>query len=190
MIQLDITRKLPKKYKHDIEEIRYQNVDGCKYLRNIVTYIENVDRIIKYWYDEDVKNIRAYAHIIMLVLNEEGLNKLIEYAQTDDKKYIEKFKEVLVFMNKDFKFRRWISEEDEQLFILRGEIDDAFEKGEHKGFTRGIRQGIQEGIEQTNTDTIKNMMMKNFSIETISECINLPIEKVKQIVNSIKNVTI
>ena len=44
-------KKLPKKYKHDVEEIHYRNIDGCKYLRSIVTYIQNVDRILKYWYN-------------------------------------------------------------------------------------------------------------------------------------------
>ena len=122
----------------------------------------------------------------MLVLNEEGLNKLEGYVSLEDRKYIERFKVKLVNMNKDFKFRRWISEEDEKMFMIRGEIDDAFEEGEHKGFTRGIAQGI----EQKNTDTIKNMLEQNLSIDLISKCVNLPIDKVKKIVNSIENVTI
>ena len=190
LVQFDITRKLPKKYKHDVEEIHYQNIDGCKYLRSIVTYIQNVDRILKYWYNEDEIGIKKYAHILMLVLNEEGLNKLVNYVFLEDIKYIERFKVKLVNMNKDFKFRRWISEEDEKMFMIRGEIDDAFEEGEHKGFTRGVAQGIEQGIEQTNTDTIKNMMEQNLSIDLISKCVNLPIDKVKKIVNSIENVTI
>ena len=190
LVQFDITRKLPKKYKHDVEEIHYQNIDGCKYLRSIVTYIQNVDRILKYWYNEDEIGIKKYAHILMLVLNEEGLNKLEDYVSLEDRKYIERFKVKLVNMNKDFKFRRWISEEDEKMFMIRGEIDDAFEEGEHNGFTRGIAQGIAQGIEQKNTDIIKNMMEQNLSIDLISKCVNLPIDKVKKIVNSIENVTI
>lgn len=73
---------------------------------------------MKYWYDKDKIGIRKYAHIIMLVLNEEGIKKLIKYVPVEDKKYIKIFEEELVYMNKDFRFRRIISKEQEEKFMI------------------------------------------------------------------------
>ena len=189
IIHYDITLGLPKKYKYDVEEIHYQNMDGGKYLRSIVTYIQNVDKIKSHWYNEEVEGIRKYAHILMLVLNEEELNKLVEYAESEDKKYIERFREALVYMNKDIRFRRVISREQEERFMNNGQMERMRKEGEQIGYARGIEQGIEQGhnagIADAQKETITNMYIKNFSLETISECVNVPLQKVKQIVSSI-----
>ena len=189
IIHYDITLGLPKKYKYDVEEIHYQNMDGGKYLRSIVTYIQNVDKIKTHWYNEEEEEIRKYAHILMLILNEEELNKLVEYAESEDKKYIERFREALVYMNKDIRFRRVISREQEERFMNNGQMERMRKEGEQIGYARGIEQGIEQGhnagIADSQKETITNMYIKNFSLETISECVNVPLQKVKQIVSSI-----
>ena len=189
IIHYDITLGLPKKYKNEVEEIHYQSMEGYKYLRSIVTYIQNVDKIKSHWYNEEEEEIRKYAHILMLVLNEEELNKLVEYTESKDKKYIERFREALVYMNKDIRFRRVISREQEERFMNNGQMERMRKEGEQIGYARGIEQGIEQGhnagIADAQKETITNMYVKNFSLETISECVNVPLQKVKQIVSSI-----
>ena len=189
IIHYDITLGLPKKYKYDVEEIHYQNMEGYKYLRSIVTYIQNVDKIKSHWYNEEEEEIRKYAHILMLVLNEEELNKLVEYAESEDKKYIERFKEALVYMNKDIRFRRVISREQEERFMNNGQMERMRKEGEQIGYARGIEQGIEQGhnagIADAQKETITNMIKDNLPLETISKYVNLPLQKVKQIVSSI-----
>ena len=189
IIHYDITLGLPKKYKKDVEEIHYQSMEGYKYLRSIVTYIQNVDKIKSHWYNEEVKGIRQYAHILMLILNEEELNRLVEYAEYEDKKYIERFKEALVYMNKDIRFRRVISREQEERFMNNGQMERMRKEGEQIGYARGIEQGIEQGhnagIADAQKETITNMVKDNLPLETISKYVNLPLQKVKQIVSSI-----
>ena len=189
IIHYDITLGLPKKYKNEVEEIHYQNMEGYKYLRSIVTYIQNVDKIKTHWYNEEEEEIRKYAHILMLVLNEEELNKLVEYAESKDKKYIERFREALVYMNKDIRFRRVISREQEERFMNNGQMERMRKEGEQIGYARGIEQGIEQGhnagIADAQKETITNMIKDNLPLETISKYVNLPLQKVKQIVSII-----
>ena len=185
IIHYDITLGLPKKYKNEVEEIHYQNMEGYKYLRNIVTYIQNVDKIKSHWYNEEVEGIRKYAHILMLVLNEEELNKLVEYAESEDKKYIERFREALVYMNKDIRFRRVISREQEERFMNNGQMERMRKEGEQIGYARGIEQGHNAGIEDAQTAAITNMVKENMSLDLIAKILDLPLKKVKQIVSSI-----
>ena len=47
----------------------------------------------------------------------------------------------------------------------------------------GKQIGLQEGAEQTKIETAKNMIHKNIPLETIAECTDLPLEKVKELAN-------
>ncbi|MBQ8776367.1 MAG: hypothetical protein IJZ71_02680 [Treponema sp.] len=47
----------------------------------------------------------------------------------------------------------------------------------------GKQIGLQEGAEQTKIETAKNLIHKNIPLETIAECTDLPLEKVKELAN-------
>ena len=49
---------------------------------------------------------------------------------------------------------------------------------------RGRKEGIQEGIQRSQKEMIINMYNKNISIDTIAECSNLSVEKVKEIIDN------
>ncbi len=46
---------------------------------------------------------------------------------------------------------------------------------------QGIQQGIQQGEQQKAIETAKNMLIKNYSINEISELTGLPLEKVLEL---------
>ncbi len=45
------------------------------------------------------------------------------------------------------------------------------------------RVALAEGAEQKAIETAKNMIHKNIPLETIAECTDLPLEKVKELAN-------
>ena len=60
---------------------------------------------------------------------------------------------------------------------------DAIERGLAKGMAQGMAQGIAQGIEQTNIKNIKNMYVKNISIEDIADITDKSIEEIEKIIN-------
>ena len=55
-----------------------------------------------------------------------------------------------------------------------------------EGLAEGIEQGIEQGAEQKAIETAKNMIHKNIPLETISECTDLPLEKVQELTKEIE----
>ena len=45
---------------------------------------------------------------------------------------------------------------------------------------------FEEGVAQTKKNVIRNMLHEKFSLELISKCVNLPLDKVKQIIKEIE----
>ena len=45
---------------------------------------------------------------------------------------------------------------------------------------------FEEGVAQNQKDVIRNMLHEKFSLELISKCVNLPLDKVKQIIKEIE----
>ena len=129
----------------------------------------NIDRIMHHWYNMD-EEVAKYAHIIMLLLNENELDKLIQNPKISkkDKEMIMKFKKGVVNMNSDKWWEYMTQEEDEK-----------------KWENTYINKGREVGIADAQKETITNMYLKNFSLETISECVNVPLKKAKQIVSTI-----
>ena len=70
-----------------------------------------------------------------------------------------------------------------------GQMERMRKEGEQIGYARGIEQGIEQGhnagIEETQKMAITNMVRENMSLDLISKVLNLPLQKVKQIVSSI-----
>ncbi|MBR6296468.1 MAG: hypothetical protein IKR40_08345 [Treponema sp.] len=65
------------------------------------------------------------------------------------------------------------------------EKDIAFEEGVKHGIEQGIAQGIERGAEEKALEDAENLLRKGIPIETISECIGLPLEQVRQIAQSL-----
>ena len=54
------------------------------------------------------------------------------------------------------------------------------------GFDEGEKKGISQGIAKNQTDVVENMYKENMNINLISKIANIPISKVKEIINNIK----
>ena len=52
-------------------------------------------------------------------------------------------------------------------------------------FEEGVKQGIERGEEKKALEDAENFLRKGIPIETISECIGLPLEQVRQIAQSL-----
>ena len=88
-------------------------------------------------------------------------------------------------MNKDIRFRRVISREQEERFMNNGQMERMRKEGEQIGYARGIEQGHNAGIADAQTTAITNMLKENMSLDLIAKILDLPLQKVKQIVSSI-----
>ena len=177
VVLIDLTRGLPGIYKKEIEVMKMQSEDGIEYIRNFVIFVMNIDRIMHHWYNMD-EEISKYAHIIMLLLNENELDKLIQNPKISkkDKEMIMKFKEGVVNMNSDKWWEYMTQEEDEKKW------ENTYI---NKGREVGLKDGHKAGIADAQKETITNMMKDNLPLETISKYVNLPLKKVKQIVSTI-----
>ena len=49
------------------------------------------------------------------------------------------------------------------------------------GVEKGISQGIQQGSQQAKIETAKILLLKNISVDIISECTGLPVDEIKEL---------
>ena len=54
-----------------------------------------------------------------------------------------------------------------------------------EAYREGLAEGIEQGAEQKAIETAKNMIHKNIPLEIISECTDLPLEKVQELKQNI-----
>jgi len=80
---------------------------------------------------------------------------------------MKEYKEKIETLNEDETFTSAISYEDDQKYILNTEKWISFEEGK------------EEGIKLI----IQNIYKQNVSLEQISSIVNIPIEKIKEILN-------
>ena len=187
LLSVDITCDIPDDILLCDTSI-YLMYNECQdnYVRNFVKFVYNVDRIKRYWYNGDAKKICKYTHIIMLLLDSDELLKLEEYVDDDTKEMIERYRKELDNMNlKDWRYKRPISPEREAELVKNGLINIGREEGLKEGIEKGIEQGIEKGIEKTQKENVKNMIRKKLDVSFISECLGIPVDKVKQIMSSI-----
>ena len=62
-------------------------------------------------------------------------------------------------------------------------IQTGIKQGIQTGIKQGIQTGIQQGILQNQKEMVLNMYNKHISIKTISECADISVDEVKDIVN-------
>ena len=93
-----------------------QDDDQLLFVQNAFIYEVNIDRIVRFWYDENEEKIQEYKYIIMLGLPLEELEKL--YLKTKDR-LVKKYMEELERVNEDPRFREYMTkEQDEERFAI------------------------------------------------------------------------
>lgn len=102
VLSADITCGLPNDTdNYDVGTFYLEDIEGNKYISNMIKFVYNVDSIMKYWYNKDRKNINKYAHIIMLLLNSNELKILERYIDRNDARIIDVYRKEL----EKFKYR-------------------------------------------------------------------------------------
>lgn len=106
-IHLDFTYGI--KDKEDYRIYKVQDKEEKKYVENFEIIEYNMDKIMKYWYDEDRKKIEKYKHLIMLDLKDKELEKI---AKGD--KFMKEYENKLNKLNEEEEFQSWMSYEEDQ----------------------------------------------------------------------------
>jgi len=158
-IHIDLTYGL--KLQEDVLKYYVMSESKKKYIENFEIIEFNMDSLKKYCYTSS-KKYEKYKYLIMLDLNKENLSKVVSGDE-----FMEEYKNRVEELNEDETFTSAISYEDDQKYILNTEKWISFEEG--------ISQGI--------SSTIKNMYKQNISIEQISNIVNMPVDKIKDILN-------
>ena len=102
--------------------------------------------------------------------------------QNADSDFTKSIEEKVFFARKNMEWRKqymtWQQTIDE-------EKDISFEEGKEEGVKLGLEQGIERGAEEKALESAENLLREGISLETISRCIGLPLERVKQIAQSL-----
>ena len=170
-IHFDFSYNLPKSNKNLVRIYTVNDRNGHNYINNFKIIEYNMDRIMKFWYDEDEENIIKYIHLITLSLNLKELNKLLKNYKLskEDELFVKEFLEKLKELNKEDYFVSSISKEKDLEMIANTERDI--------GFEQGIEQGIFE--------TAKNLIKIDLPLKKISEATGLSISELKKIKTTI-----
>ena len=100
-----------------------------------------------------------------------------------DDKTLEKLTEEVEKLSEDEEMVRLESEYTMQEWTHMANILDAKEES----YEEGVESGISKGIEQNQIDTVRRMFEKNLSSELISDYTGIPIEKINEIIDNLKD---
>lgn len=121
----------------------------------------NMDKIMEFWYSKDEKEIEKYKYFIMLDLEPEDLKIL---SKKD--KLVEEYKMDVEIINRDVRFREYMSEEEDR----------------RKCYNSDISIAKKEGMKEANMETAKSLLKLGINtLEQIAECTNLSLEEIKSI---------
>jgi len=185
-ILVDITSKLPKGNKKDIDIFQVSNIKDRKdlYIQNFVIYRYNIDKIKKYMYTLDEEKINEYCHLIMLVLDEEELTLFSnnKYLSIENRKQIKNYRKELIGMNKNIRLIDLIDPEED---MKKLHISEGYEMGRSEGINigekRGRSEGITEGKEIEKVEMTKKMLADGMTPEVIKKYVNLSLKKINKI---------
>jgi len=158
-LHLDFTYGLGQEKE---EKVSYsmQSKNGEKYLENIEIIEYNMDKIMGYWYNEDIQKVNECKHLIMLDLNTEELDKL---SKGDD--FVEEFNNKITELNERETFQSAMTYEEDQRLILNTEKSISYE----------------EGSKDKQLQIAKTMLDENIPLDTISKCTNLTIDEINDL---------
>lgn len=147
------------------------------------------------------KLYKMYEAIGLLNEKEEELKEWIEFIGSEDEEVLEMLAKNNEKINKAYKVLTTISQDEveRRLYEARemqihdevSRLQDAIEEGKQEGKQQGIKEGIKEGIgigdnKRAIEDAI-NLLKLGISEEIVSQGIGLPLEKVHELKNQMKN---
>ena len=121
--------------------------------------------------EEERKRLR---YLLMLNMTPEELENFFP-----EDEIIRKFRGEVMKLNKNVKFIREISEEEEKIMISKQE-------GQTQGYSDGEKAGMKKGIKQRNIEVIKNLIKLKMPIKTIAIVTDLTEEEVKKRIKEFK----
>ena len=152
-IQINYTSGITKDPK-ECRVYKIQDDDRLLFIRNAFIYEINIDRIVKFWYDEHEEKIKKYKYIMMLGLPLEELEK--QYAKTKDR-MVKKFMEEVQKVNEDPRFREYMTKEQDQEKIQNTLIMEATEIGEQRGEKQKAIEIAKKMLEKYSVEEIKGL---------------------------------
>lgn len=155
------------KYNEAVRVYTISDESNNQYVKNFKIYEINMDYIMNFWYNRNKQQsnfeyIYRYRYFIMLNLKYDELNELIKMA--NDERIVKYMKE-LMRVNSNPKFRRFISEEEDQQFIKNSLIAQGEKLGERRG----------------KIDIAKKSLKANLSLDTISQITGLTFDEISKI---------
>ena len=74
---------------------------------------------------------------------------------------------------------------DTDIAVQREEaFEEGLSQGIEQGINQGISQGIEQGIEQKALETAKKMLENGISLEIITQCTGLSLEKLEDLISN------
>ena len=138
-----------------------------KTLRSYDIFMDNFE---KFCYDNG--EVDRYKYILMLNKSEEELES---FYPSDE--IVKDYGEALMKFKSDGFIYPYTHEEEKEM-IKNTEKQLAYDEG--------VDAGIKEGIEQNKIDVIKNMLLKNITIEDIADIVNISTVEVEKIIKENK----
>ncbi len=134
--------------------------DGKNYVNNFIIYELNMDRYMKFWYNGDKKKIEENKYLVMLDLQLEELENLAK------DKVVSKYMETLKKINTEYKFKEYMSAEEDNRKIMnsikRELREDAIEEAKKE-----VREAIKQGYKKRNIEIVKKLLENNIDIDII-----------------------
>lgn len=144
----------------DIIKYYVQSSDNEKYLENIEIIEYNMDKIMEYWYNQDIQKVNQYKHLIMLDLETNGLKEL---SKGDD--FVGKFEDKITKLNETETFQSAMTYEQDQKLILNTEK----------------RISYNEGKEESKIEIAKSMLVDKVDLVAISKYTGLTEEEISNL---------
>lgn len=147
----------------------FGNDKGMK-IKTLRSYDIFMDNFEKFCYDNG--EVDRYKYILMLNKSEEELES---FYPSDE--IVKDYGEALMKFKSDGFIYPYTHEEEKEM-IKNTEKQLAYDEG--------VDAGIKEGIEQNKIDVIKNMLLKNITIEDIADIVNISTVEVEKIIKENK----
>lgn len=163
IIQINFTYGLGEEDKRIVRKYYTQDDTQKKFVKNFLIIEYNMDKIMEFWYSKDEKNIEKYKYFIMLDLMPEDLNKLSEKD-----KVVEEYKMNVEIINRDVRFREYMSEEEDR----------------RKCYNSDISIAKKEGAKQNSIEVAINLLAEGIPIPVIARSTNLLEEEIEKLKNN------
>jgi hypothetical protein len=156
--------------KPDIDEYYlYSKISDDLYVDNFKIITINMDKIMQYWFDNNLRMIKKYDLLIMLNLEPSDLDRLEMIGH--NKELIKKYKEKVCKLNEDYDFLAPVSAERDYIMLLNTE-----KKLE-------LEEANKQGKLENKLQVIKNMQKAKFTKEQILTSLGINEDEYNRIIN-------